>query len=159
MTRKTFYLNEMQSLMGIALLRDYKLTPKEYINKNPKVGMTEKMYNIAGDEDVKSLQKQWNIEFTNRAMDILYKNTKVGMVYKKDYDEVQEKYKLVLLDAPDQFLYLNDNQWIDKDQVLNRLQIMDGNPIDYIIIHKISYHDDGAFVRSKTRVLDCTIDF
>ena len=77
----------------------------------------------------------------------------------KDYDEVQEKYKLVLLDVPDQFLYLDDNQWIDKDQVLNRFQIMDGNPIDYIIIHKISYYDDGAFVRSKTRVLDSTIDF
>ena len=113
MTHKTIYLNEMQSLMGLSVLRDYKLTPKESIN----------------------------------------------MVYKKDYNEVQEKYKLVLLDVSDQFLYLNDNQWIDKDQLQNRFQIMDGNHIDYIIINKISYHDDGVFVRSKTRVLDSTIGF
>jgi len=77
----------------------------------------------------------------------------------KDYDEVQEKYKLVLLDMPDQFLHLDDNRWLDKDEVINRFKIMDGNPIDYIIIHKISYHDDGSFVRSKTRVLDSTVNF
>lgn len=82
-----------------------------------------------------------------------------GFSMKRDYDEVQEKYRLILIDVPEQFLYLDDNQWLDKEQVKNRFRIMEHNPIDYIIMHKISYHNDGYFVRSKTRVLDSTIDF
>jgi hypothetical protein len=75
----------------------------------------------------------------------------------KDYDEVIETYRLIILDAPEEYLVFDNGKWQSEKELKNKLNALNQSNVDFIILHKISYFNDGCFVRSKNRVMDTPI--